>query len=477
MNFHDPDMRAVPTNIEAEQALLGAILVNNAAYDRVSRFLEPQHFSEPIHKRIFEVIGDTLKLGKLVTPVLIKSFLPDVKIGDVTMGQYLALLAAESVTIINVVDYAQAIHEMWIRRQAISEVQSIADLAFDLPPDRDILAEIGPVEDRLAELRAERVRGETREGIGTRYLNSLTAAQRDRRIIGVPIGLAEIARVISEPCFEPGNLYGLLSSSGEGKTSMTLQIITDALKQDHPAIFLSFDQSADQCIRQMAAQEYAIEARRQRVGDLSEKEWGQAVDFSRWIDRAPLEIVKCTDHSAAQLVSFARPFIKRKGNGKTPLVVVDHIGAVKPEDRRADEGTKAKDINKILKAGAEMTQAAWLVLNQRNSWGMKRDNPRPISADLFGGDPAKQAYDAIFYVYRFKKFFEERKAIATSDQDWKKIAKTFPEPVRDGSVDLAELGAIKVRFGTPYITETLIFEGRYTRYRSEREPMSQEELL
>jgi replicative DNA helicase len=107
---------------------------------------------------------------------------------------------------------------------------------------------------------------------------------------------------------------------------------------------------------------------------------------------------------------------------------------------------------------------------------MKRDNPRPISADLFGGDPAKQAYDAIFYVYRFKKFLEERKAIASSDSDWKKINKIFPSAVREEGIDIAEIGAIKVRFGSPHITQQLIFEDRLTRYRSERAEM-QEGLL
>jgi replicative DNA helicase len=179
-------------------------------------------------------------------------------------------------------------------------------------------------------------------------------------------------------------------------------------------------------------------------------------------------VVKCTDHSAPQLLAFARAFVKRFGNGNVPLIVVDHIGAVKPEDRRADEGTKAKDINKVFKAGAEQTGAAWLILNQRNSYGMKRDNPRPISADLFGGDPAKQAYDAIFYVYRYLKFLEERKAIASSESDWKKIAKVFPSAVREGGEDIAQIGAIKVRFGNAAITRNLIFEARFTRYRSEQ---------
>jgi replicative DNA helicase len=183
--------------------------------------------------------------------------------------------------------------------------------------------------------------------------------------------------------------------------------------------------------------------------------------------------VKCTDQSAGQLVSYAKTFVKRRGNGKVPLIVTDHIGSIKPEDRRADEGTKAKEINKILKAGAELVDGAWLVLNQRNSFGMRRDNPRPISSDLFGGDPAKQAYDAILYLYRPEKFKAERVATAATDADWKKINKVFSGELEG----VADIGAIKVRFGSPNITERLRFEDRFTRYRSERPQNDQGGLL
>jgi replicative DNA helicase len=468
LNAHDPNLRReVPANIEAEQALLGAILVNNAAYDRVASFLEPQHFNEKLHRKIYEVAGELIRMGRGVTPITIKSFLPEnEKIGtDLTVAQYLVKLAAESVTIINARDYGLAVHEMWIRREAILAAEDVASIAYDLPPDHDVLAELAPMEEKLAALRAERVRTDGRKSAGQAYLEEMQAAYKRGEVRGVPIALPEIGEVISEPCFEAGNLYGLLSSSGEGKTSLTLQLISHALRAGHPVQFLSYDQSRVQCVRQMVAQEHGIEARRQRNPKLlSEREWETCVDFANWLDAQPFEVVKCTDHGAAQLVGFARTFLKRHGNGKVPFIVVDHIGSVKPDDRRADEGTKAKDINKVFKAGAETTDGAWLILNQRNSYGMRRDNPRPISADLFGGDPAKQAYDAILYLYRQEKFKAEREAVAASDADWKKIHKVFGSEV----AGVAEIGAVKVRFGSPNIRKLVRFEDRFTRYVSEQ---------
>ena len=100
--------RSAPQNIEAEQALLGAILVNNEAFYRVSDFLEPSHFFEPVHRRIYQVAGELIRANKIANPVTIKTFLPaDLAIGDITLNQYLARLAAEATTIINAEDYGR----------------------------------------------------------------------------------------------------------------------------------------------------------------------------------------------------------------------------------------------------------------------------------------------------------------------------------------------------------------------------------
>lgn len=477
MNMHTPPDRVVPHNIEAEQAVLGAVLVDNDAFHRVSGFLEPEHFHEPIHRKTFEVINSMIRSGRGANPITIKSFLPEHEAisDDMTVGQYIAHLAVSAVGTSTVREYATAVHEMWIRREAIKACEDVVGVAFDLPPDKDILTEIAPLEDNLARLRAERIRGQDGKGAGESYLEALSQSFKRGEVRGVPIAMDEIAEVISEPCFEAGNLYGILSSSGEGKTSLTVQLMVHAMRKGHPVCFLSYDQSSNQVMRQMVAQEHDIEARRQRDAKLlSEKEFETCMGFAQWVRAQAFEVIKCTDQSAPQLVGLARTFVKRRGNGKVPFVVVDHIGVVKPEDRRADEGTKAKGIGQILKAGAEMTDAAWLVLNQRNSFGMRRDNPRPISMDLFGGDPAKTPFDAIFYLYRFLRFLEERKAVASSDSDWKKIDKVFPSAVRNDGIDIAEIGAIKVRFGSPHVRQRLIFDARLTRYKSDRAPQEQE---
>ena len=116
-----PKPRELPHNIEAEQACLGAILINNEALYRVSDFLEPKHFFEPIHQRIYELAGELIRDNKVATPVTLKTFLPsEVDIAGISLNQYLARLVAEATTIINAEDYGRTVYDLSIRRELIA---------------------------------------------------------------------------------------------------------------------------------------------------------------------------------------------------------------------------------------------------------------------------------------------------------------------------------------------------------------------
>src|SRR5712672_4280976 len=111
-----PPYRSAPHNIEAEQALLGAILVDNEALYRVTDFLEPQHFFQPIHRQIYDISRSLIRTGKLASPVTLKTFLPaEIDIAGFTPSQYLARLAAEATTIINAVDYGRTVYDLATR--------------------------------------------------------------------------------------------------------------------------------------------------------------------------------------------------------------------------------------------------------------------------------------------------------------------------------------------------------------------------
>lgn len=475
----------LPVNPEAEQSVLGSLLANNNAFDRINAVLDPEHFYEPIHREIYSQASAIIKSGGTANPVTMKGHIPtpeNLKLDgkEATAQQYLARLMTVRATSAELSSYVKAVHEAWLKRELVGAGQDLIANVKNLPAGKQTLEAIDPLEEVFTKIRAK-AEEETSaiKSAGDIYLESLERSYVRGEVEGVPICLREIGLVISEPCFEAGNLYGLLSSSGEGKTSLMVQQIHYALAKGHPVLLLSYDQSTEQIVRQMVSQVHEIEAKRQRDAKnlLSPAEFEMAKSFSKWIREKPFECVRCSDHGAAKLVSMARSFVKRRANGKVPLIVVDHIGAVVPEDQRVHEGQKAKEIGQTFKTGAVATGAAWLVLLQRNSHGMAREHPRPISRDLYGGDPAKTPFDAIFYLMRYMKYYEERKATASKPSDFTSIERVFPSAVRIDGEDLAEIGAIKIRFGNPFIKQTVKFEARLTRYKADEPAQIQAELL
>lgn len=465
MNAYQRDIRPeAPNNILAEQALLGAILVNNDAFHAVSAFLKPEHFYEPLHRIIFTNMVALVSQGKSVTPPLLLPFLPaEEKVGELTVAHYVAQLAGEAVTIINARDHGEAIVDAAECRQLVVIGEDIAAEAYNHAADRSAAMIAADGETRLAELRADSPK---EEGPGTARAAAEKLKQRSMRNEATP-SISFPLQQLFEVCggdMEVGNLYGLLSSSGEGKTSLALQLIYHAAVKGNPVLFLSYDQSDTQCIDQMASQLTGLENARIKKRALMEREWVKYYDALDALAKLPIVIQKCSREGIGQLGNHARRFMKRYGKQGVPLVVVDHVRKVTPRDPKAHEGRIASEINGACKAYAGELGCVWLNLNQRNSAGMKRDNPRPISSDMFGGEQAKEDYDAILYLYRPDKYKEDQIRTAKNSKEVEAITERFAS--WEG---LAEIGALKVRFGDPTQRRRIQFEPEYTRYASLRD--------
>src|SRR5690606_39186430 len=196
-----PAYRLAPHNIEAEQALLGAVLVNNDAFYRVSDFLLPEHFFEPLHQRIFEVIGEIVRAGKAATPVTVKTFLPaDLKVADLNAAQYLARLAAEATTIINAQDYGRNIYDLALRRSLILIGEDRVNIAYDAPVDMPPRSQIEDAERRLYDL-AESGRFDGgfatfESALKTAIEMASAAYKRDGHLSGIATGLDDLDRLM-----------------------------------------------------------------------------------------------------------------------------------------------------------------------------------------------------------------------------------------------------------------------------------------
>src|SRR6266705_5359802 len=192
-----PGYRTAPHNIEAEQSLLGAILVNNEALYRVSDFLEPIHFFEPIHQQIFEIARSLIRTGKLASPLTLKTFLPpDANIAGMTLPQYLARLAAEATTIINAADYGRAIYDLAIRRELIQIGEEMVNVAFDAPVDFAPREQIEDAERRLYDLAETGHYGggfqKFEVALTTAVDMAARAYQREGKLSGLATGLKDL---------------------------------------------------------------------------------------------------------------------------------------------------------------------------------------------------------------------------------------------------------------------------------------------
>lgn len=474
--------------LEAEQQVIGVIInANERASDCE---LEPEDFGEEIHQIIYREAKAMIAANQICSHISLKPYLPKIiyerdekapggrRPMEKSPAQYVMAMVIEGTSPAAQAKFQENIQTL--KAVAISRVlgqfgghaSAVASEGHGL---LTIMDEIDRLTNLLNEARSRFSETTSLTPAGASYLSVFNASAKRDGVVGVPIALPEIAKVLSEPVFEAGNLYGLLSSSGEGKSSLTMQLVFHAVKEGHPTLLLSYDQSPAQCVRQMIAQVHGIDIRQQRqpATMMSESEQDTCVKFAMWLDKQPLEIIRCQREGVTQLMTYIRRFIKRHGNGRTPFIVLDHIGKVKPRDPKLSADRISGEVTVELKALMDESHAACLVLNQRNSFGTRRDNPRPIAADLYGGEGARADYDAVMYLYRAEKYKAEREKIAASDADWKKINKVFGSEV----TGVAEVGSIKVRFGDPTITETLKFEARYTRYVTQREPASQERFL
>ena len=423
-----PAYRAAPHNIEAEQALLGAILVNNEAFYRVSDFLEPAHFFEPLHQTIFDLGGSLIRAGKVATPVTLKTFLPaDLDIGGLNASQYLARLAAEATTVINAADYGHTIYDLAIRRSLIVIGEDMVNVAFDAPVDFAPQEQIEDAERRLYELAetgklrqrlpALRVRPDHRRRHGGARLPARRQAVRPRhRTDAISTGMMG--------GLQPSDLVILAGRPGMGKTALATNIaynIAKALARRGAAGrarlytvdggivgFFSLEMSAEQLATRIISEQTGIPSYRIRRGEIDPIRFRpNRCDCAREMETIPLYIDETGGLSIAQLAARARRLKRQRG---LDLVVVDYIQLLSGSTRRALEGRvqEVTEITTSLKALAKELNVPILALSQLSRQVENRDDKRPQLSDLRESGSIEQDADVVMFVFREEYYLKNR---------------------------------------------------------------------
>ncbi|AWL96527.1 MULTISPECIES: replicative DNA helicase [Bradyrhizobium] len=411
-----PAYRSAPHNIEAEQSLLGAILVNNDAFYRVSDFLEPKHYFEPLHQTIYETAGSLIRMGKIATPVTLKTFLPaDTDVGGMTIGQYLARLAAEATTIINAQDYGRTIYDLALRRDLIGIGEDMVNVAYDAPVDFAPRAQIEDAERRLYEL-AESGRY---DGGFQKFSQALAVAvdlaakafQRDGKLSGISTGMRDLDTKMGG--LQHSDLIIVAGRPGMGKTSLATNIAYNVAQAYVPELqadgttkaanggvigFFSCEMSSDQLATRIVAERTGVPSSHIRRGGISEADFEKIREVSIELQSLPFYVDATGGLSIAQLMARARRLKRQKG---LDLLVIDYIqllsGSGKRSDNRVQEIT---EITTSLKALAKELNVPIIALSQLSRQVESRDDKRPQLSDLRESGSIEQDADVVLFVYR-----------------------------------------------------------------------------
>jgi len=430
----EPEFREAPGNIEAEQALLGAMLVNNDAFYRVSDFLLPEHFIDGTHQRIYEVASSMIKAGKLATPITLKTFLGDSDLGGLTVSQYLARLAAEATTIINAEEYGRAVYDLAIRRRLITIGEDLVNVAFDAPVDMAPREQIEDAERRLYEL-AETGRY---DGGFQRFSDALTGAidmaaaafKREGKLSGISSGLKDMDRTLGG--LQPSDLVILAGRPAMGKTSLATNIAFNiakayrgekqqdgSLKTVNGGIvgFFSLEMSADQLATRIIAEQAGVPSYKIRRGDMTEDDFFKITDVARQMQTIPFYIDQTGGISIAQLTARARRLKRQRG---LDVLVIDYLqllsGSSKKSDNRVQELT---EITTGLKALAKELNVPVIALSQLSRQVENRDDKRPQLSDLRESGSIEQDADVVMFVYREEYYLKMKEPKLGTEEHFK----------------------------------------------------------
>jgi len=472
----EPAFRSPPHNIEAEQALLGAVLVNNEAFYRVSDFLEPKHFFEPIHQRIFELVGGLVRAGKIATPVTLKTFLPaDFDIAGLSVNQYLARLAAEATTIINAADYGRTVYDLSVRRDLITIGEDMVNLAYDAPVESTPLTHIEDAERKLYQIAET---GRYDAGF-QRFAQALTRAvdmaaqayQRDGGLSGLATGLTDLDARMGG--LQPSDLIILAGRPGMGKTALATNIAYNVAKSFTPGDvradgsretvnggivgFFSLEMSAEQLATRIIAEQSGIPSNKIRRGAIDEADFEKIKDVSIELQSLPFYVDETGGLSVGQLAARARRLKRQKG---LDLLVVDYLQLLQGSNQRASE-SRVQEITEIttrLKALAKELNIPIVALSQLSRQVEGREDKRPQLSDLRESGSIEQDADVVMFVFREEYYHQMRKP---TEANREKFAEWLAEGERvEGK---AEVIIGKQRHG-PTGTVELQFDAAVTRF-------------
>lgn len=464
-----PHYREMPHNIEAEQGLLGALLVKNGSYEKIGDIINADDFYLPVHQRIFTAIAQFIDRGQSASPVTLKGYFEkDKDLEDVGGASYLADLAASVISVINVKDYAETIHELALRRALVDLGEDIVNQAHDLKLDEDATNTIEMAEAKLFMLAES---GETGgQGFVSLRDSGLVAVKLAEKafqtkggVTGITTGLRDMDHKLSG--LHPSDLVILAGRPSMGKTALATNIAYNAAsryaetggKEGGRVGFFSLEMSSDQLATRILSDVAGISGHAIKKGDVKEQDFQAFAQALQKLSQVPLYIDDTPSLTIGAVRTRARRLKRQHG---LDMLIIDYLQLLRGTGSRQSMENRVQEVSEItrgLKAIAKELEMPVLALSQLSRSVEQREDKRPLLSDLRESGSIEQDSDVVMFVYREEYYLSRTEPEVGTDKhlQWQERM--------DKAHNIGEAIVAKARHG-PIGTVRMHFNPNLTRF-------------
>jgi replicative DNA helicase len=405
----DPQLLALklpPHSVEAEQSLLGALLIDNQAFDRVADLVAAEDFYRDDHRRIWRHISKLIEASRPADVVTVAESVESSEDKDKTGGTaYLAALAQNTPSALNIRRYAELVRERSVQRRLAQVATEIAESALS-PTGKDVDQLLDEAESKIFQIAESGARKDTGLiGISPvlakvfERIDHLHSQDNPSDITGVPTGFVDLDRMTAG--LQPGDLVIVAGRPSMGKTAFALNIAEHVAL--HPSVGLpvavfSMEMSSSQLAMRMLSSMSKVDQTRLRTGRLNDEEWSRLTDEIAKLNEARIHVDETAALNALELRARARRM--KREYGKLGLVVVDYLQLMSSSSHGENRATEISEISRSLKALAKELDVPVIALSQLSRAVEQRNDRRPLMSDLRESGAIEQDADVILFIYR-----------------------------------------------------------------------------
>ena len=412
LNIIKNKLEELPNNIEAEQSVIGSILLSNEIFDEINILISSKNFYDPMHQKIFSALEKLIYSGMLANPITLKNYFENEK-DELNVPEYLVKITKFSTSSRQAIEYSKLIYDLYVKRELIKISENVIDAAKLNDLDNDGQKIIENYEKSLFDLAEKGSFSSTivkfDEALKQTIEMASSAYKNDEGIVGVPTGLTDLDDRLGG--LHKSDLVIIAGRPSMGKTALATNIAFYAAKkiQDEgkksSIAFFSLEMSSEQLSTRILAEQSRIKSNDIRRGRISEEQFDKFIETSKNITELPLYIDETPAISIAALSNRARR-IKRKYG--LDMVVVDYIQLMSATNYREGRVQEISEITQGLKALAKELSVPVLALSQLSRAVEHRDDKKPQLADLRESGSIEQDADVVMFVYR-EAYYAERK--------------------------------------------------------------------